>query len=97
MFDILPCHAKYTNDQPGLVVAGEHTNCIDVDENYAVYFAKSKIGFPTFPRDFCKGRYDRFEQAVEFHRDMLRAKLVSIKVPRRLIEFYIQVEKFSEI
>ena len=93
MLDHCPNYDKqYTKDQPGLTVGNFQTDRLDVVEHWAIKYAKDPGGFPNFPIYQTKGNWKNFICAVNFHRDILRAKLVTIKIPLRLIENFIQCQ-----
>ena len=79
--------AKHTTDQPGQASVGDHLNGdLDVVEYWAMKWAANDndhepgvdagLGVPGLDADW--------------YRDILRAKLVSLRVPRRLLEEYVE-------
>lgn len=75
--------AKVTKDQPGSFKTGDFEEPLDVVEYWATIWAgKGKFGSPTHEAGTGLGL------GAEWYRDVLRSKLVSIRLPKRLMVEY---------
>ena len=89
MLDFTSGEATLSADQPGVYDRNDFDGPQDVVEYWAeIWSRNSKDGKPTHEAGTGLGL------PVEWYRDMLRAKLVSLRIPKRLLSSY--KERFLE-
>lgn len=95
VLDYASGEARVTADQPGLFERGSLTDPQDVGEYWAVTWSQNDNAHQP-AHEAGTG----LDLGVEWHRDVLRAKLVSLRLPKRLLIAYkeqtvAQIEKLE--